>query len=146
MGNVSHTDVNRIDNIRNLKYCFILLTHDDIPVWVRCSFSLTDVSHRFKGLSCMLHLYFQDIFLSFLSHLGYFPMSLCNHDSWMNLCAASVYAPPGQSINLSNFLFCRYVMMCIRNLIFIDNASRNIWLNVPVYTQMYCIFHKLMFR
>ena len=38
-------------------------------------------------------------------------MSLCNHDSWMNLCVASVYAPPGQSINLSNFIFCRYIII-----------------------------------
>ena len=45
----------------------------------------------------------------FLAHLGYFPMSLCNHDSWMNLCAAYVYTSPGQSINLSNFIFCRYI-------------------------------------
>ena len=45
----------------------------------------------------------------FLAHLGYFPMSLCNHDSWIKICMASVYAPSGQSINLSNFIFCRYI-------------------------------------
>ena len=29
------------------------------------------------------------------------------------------------------------VMMCISNLILIDNTSSNIWLNIPVYAQMY---------
>ena len=28
-------------------------------------------------------------------------------------------------------------MMYIRNLILIDNTSSNIWLNIPVYAQMY---------
>ena len=27
-------------------------------------------------------------------------------------CAASGYAPPGQTINHSNFIFCRYITLC----------------------------------
>ena len=27
-------------------------------------------------------------------------------------CVASVYAPPGQTINHSNFIFCRYITLC----------------------------------
>ena len=29
-------------------------------------------------------------------------------------CVASVYAPPGQTINHSNFIFCRYITLCPR--------------------------------
>ena len=58
-----------------------------------------------QGVKCPTSSHFS----YFLAHLGYFPMSLCNHDSWIKICMASVYAPPGQSINLSNFIFCRYI-------------------------------------
>ena len=35
-----------------------------------------------------------------------------DHDSGFVAYASSVYTPPGQSINRTNFLFCRYITLC----------------------------------
>ena len=35
-----------------------------------------------------------------------------DRDSGFVAYALSVYAPPGQSINYKNFIFCRYITLC----------------------------------
>ena len=36
-------------------------------------------------------------------------ITIWDHDLGLAVCVAFVYAPPGQSINYTNFIFCLYI-------------------------------------